>query len=192
MGLYFCIDNISVQLNLLLRFFHQVQLRLEGFVVEVWTVDQQIVGHILYEGSLVGGHIFRSHVQEAYQRVACQDMPPGTPSGWYQLGRRGNYEAPHRNHVSPGRHVCRVRTRVILSWATNYINATMPLGIDRASFNQPQFRISWCWTRAWLCDGHVITRLSGALLWWCDTQADYLTCILTRDETVSISLSCLS
>ena len=81
MGLYFCIDNISVQLNLLLRFFHQVQLRLEGFVVEVWTVDQQIVGHILYEGSLVGGHIFRSHVQEAYQRVACQDMPPGTPSG---------------------------------------------------------------------------------------------------------------
>ena len=81
MGLYFCIDNISVQLNLLLRFFHQVQLRLEGFVVEVWTVDQQIVGHILYEGSLAGGHIFRSHVQEAYQRVACQDMPPGTPSG---------------------------------------------------------------------------------------------------------------
>ena len=62
-------------------FFHQVQLRFEGFVVEVWTADQQIVGHILYEGPLVGGHIFRSHVQEAYQRVACQDMLPGTPSG---------------------------------------------------------------------------------------------------------------
>ena len=66
-------------MDLLLRFFHQVQLRLEGFVVEVWTVDQQIVGHILYEGSPAGGHIFRSHVQEAYQRVACQDMPPEPP-----------------------------------------------------------------------------------------------------------------
>ena len=163
-------------------------------MVEVWTVDQQIVGRILYEGFPAGGHIFRSHVQEAYQRVACQDMPPGTPSGWYQLGRRGNYEADTGitypqdvTYAGEARHDALLLTAV--AWTGGGEGISIRAGHHHHHHHRHHNHHHHIITRRWgghqqqsqasSCRGQdciaiwrslVITPLTESLLWGCDTQ----------------------